>query len=1579
MRLTKNAITTLKKQYRSVLLKCMAINAGLFMLAAPALAEGEYITEDIDITDSAVMINESNASQYATTGNITVGGGEITATGDSGLFQLYDTEKKAFMISDGEHNFSDSAGIAAENILGQYNGGASDLYIIGGRVTIKDGGEINVVGAADLNIGGNAEINMDYTNVAADNEHDGGILHEGQSGDINIYGGTINLSGAVAKIERGGYDGDWVYDKDGNPLMDEDVFYEKTGYYTGDPNLTEEIMAAAGIENPQNIDVTQYHVSNGNINISDGEINLWQNARISTTEKNTGDINISGGYINLYNSQIHSNDKINITGGVFTLDNSVFQSGNDKFAGLADNDMPIENAQITATDSNIESTHDINIDNSYISLVSTNPVLDDDGAGIKIEPEVGVEGKTFGIWADNNVAVTNSQINLESSYIVSNKDISVSGDATYVAVNRGSVKAINGDIAISGGLIDVYNNGEIKAHNGELNISGGGVYLNSGEIDGRNTNISDAAEINIADGWFGADEILTVSGGEINISQGGILGASPLDDNEGTGVVQITGGTINMDNGYLFSEDNLGNAGNVQISGGTINVADGDNYILTSSDVATNYISGAETVINIAETATLSAYERHSADDAIGDFADKATLNLLDNAAINLNGTLVANVNGTGDVNINSNAAQFDGTMKGVNLNVDADIVLNTDNVDQDMGALNVKSGTLTLAGNNSDYTSFAGINVQNGATLEISDADVKTTAGTDVIVNGTLNLDNAVLEAGNDADNVANNSNMQIDYATVTATDSDIEVNGNLTINDSSIDLAGSGDMYADNADVYGIWADGDIELNGDNVIILNNSYIGSNGDIVINGGRYESTGANDSMFQAQSITFKDGYEMNMDFCAPIVNIEGGESNTIRDVYEARPIELGDDLDYLNIKGGHSTFINEIGDGIGHINISGGQVDMTNSELDGLYVNISGGEINLEGSEDIETNLYARKNYDITGGTVNMNGYAVMDNIADIRQDAYDKYDLNISGGTINISGVENEISSAKEINFSGGTINIQENAKLGMYGGNDEESTTVNFGKDAVYNIGGTLNTNFSGNGSVYITSDQAQINGNIALTDGGVLQLDTNKLTVNGDAAFEKGSKLSLIFTSKDKVGQIDAENITVSNQDTTLDLSFNDAAVEDEGVKVQILHASQDFVGAFATITENSEYNITDEGNGLYNIRKKSAAPDPVIPDEPEPVIPDVQPVAPEIIDAGDTWNNLDTKDTNNQTTVAVAERLTQLRNHQTSAEAKQAYVDALTALAPETAPMTQQVSTETANQVFGAVGTRLSGGPVASSRQGMSSGDASGHEGAVWLQMMYNKSKLDDTSKSKGFDSDTTGVALGIEKYFSPAIKAGIGYAYSKSDVSGFLRDTDIKTHTALVYGEYKPNNWFINGIATYGWSDYGEDKNVAGIGVKADYDVEAMALQLMTGYDMNLNGYGLTPETGLRYVHIDNKAYTNSVDERVNSSDSDIVTGVIGARLNKTFAISRNTLLKPEVRAAMTYDLANDDSKSVVTLVNDSSYSVSGKSLNRFGVELGAGLTTEINDNIELFIGYEGKFRSDYQDHSGLINAKYKF
>lgn len=739
-------------------------------------------------------------------------------------------------------------------------------------------------------------------------------------------------------------------------------------------------------------------------------------------------------------------------------------------------------------------------------------------------------------------------------------------------------------------------------------------------------------------------------------------------------------------------------------------------------------------------------------------------------------------------------------------------------------------------------------------------------------------------------------------------------------------------------------------------------------------------------------TVNIKNGSEIKTEKTSDVINISGGNISLDEG-------EIKGHSGNMNITGGIITGTNDTEIDAGITTISGNTVialsDGASIGADSV-LNINGGTFNLSSNGLINAGPYDEYEgiglIQITSGTINMEGAHLIAESSSINN-VRDAGNIQIKGGTVNVKSGNNIIMTSdnaevSHISGNNAVLNVSEGANLYVYEKYSRDhgtelfdrfyqKGTLNILDNATINLGGTLNSNVNNAAKFNVTSTSAKLNGNFNVNNNGVVDLGTNKLTVDGNVAFNEGSKLALVFTSKDKVGQIDAKNISINENNTTLDMSFNNPAVANSGVEVQVLNASEEFTGKFAKIAENSEYNIEDKGNGLYAISKKSSAPDEGGDDSGKD--DDTPAVIPVADDAGDAWNNLDTGSVKNETTVAVADRLTYLRNHQTTVAGKQAYEDALTALAPETAPAVQQAATEGANQIFGAVGTRLSGGAVASAKQGMSSGDNPFTKVAVWVQGLFNKAKLDDTSKSKGFDSKTYGTALGVESKISDDVKMGVGYAYSKTDIDGFMRDTDVKTHTAILYGEYKPNNWYVNTIASYGWSDYDEKKNVAGVGVKADWDVEPFALQMMTGYDMYFNGFGVTPEAGLRYIHVKQDKYTDTAGQSVKSDDSDIVTGVLGAKITKSYNLSNGVLLTPEFKAAMTYDISHDNSKSTVTLVNGSSYSVSGKPLNRFGVELGAGVTAELNDNVEVSLGYEGKFRKDYQDHTGLINAKYKF
>ena len=724
-----------------------------------------------------------------------------------------------------------------------------------------------------------------------------------------------------------------------------------------------------------------------------------------------------------------------------------------------------------------------------------------------------------------------------------------------------------------------------------------------------------------------------------------------------------------------------------------------------------------------------------------------------------------------------------------------------------------------------------------------------------------------------------------------------------------------------------------------------------------------------------------------------------------------------------------------------GTINLNKGELRQNNSfTMTGGTINANGqtqiGSVGRD-TEKVEGTVtsYAGGTTDISGGVINVNGGV---GLGSSSNDIYDKGNI-IYGKSINVK--DGAVINIKQ----GATLFAYENFQIDEPDLSNSDLDVITFGNKGtitmsavpsggstpVINLGGTLSANIDGDdrGKIHLQNSNAKIDGNVegaslifedshvlseAVTgtiggldifeiqkgtltydkeldggassvvvgEGATLDIGANELHSGGEkdvdgegVHFKDNSTLKFTVTDKDTYGKIYANYVNISKNGTTLDMSLNSAALSagDDPLTLKLFNDEDTTVeieGKFANLTSNSRYDFADNGDGTYTVTANGTTASDIV------------------TEAGGTVNNASTAEAWDSVSVsdsspvaaAVTEKLAQLSNSTNAAEQK-AYVDALTAVAPEVAPMVQKTQTETANQVFSAVSTRLTGGSISTGSQGMSSGD-SNPDAAVWVQGMYNHSELDDTSKAKGFDADSAGIAMGIEKNIGRTVKIGAGYAYTNTDINGFMRSTDVDTHTAILYGEYKPNNWYVNGIATYGWSDYSEDKSVAGIGVKADYDVETFGLQAMTGYDMRFGRYGrfgFTPEAGLRYVHIKQDAYTDSADQKVSGNDSDILTGVIGAKFSMEAMINRCLTIKPEFRIAATYDLFNDDVNSVVTLANGSAYAVEGEALDRFGMEFGAGVTAEVNDNVELSLGYEGKFRQDYQDHTGLLNAKYKF
>lgn len=301
--------------------------------------------------------------------------------------------------------------------------------------------------------------------------------------------------------------------------------------------------------------------------------------------------------------------------------------------------------------------------------------------------------------------------------------------------------------------------------------------------------------------------------------------------------------------------------------------------------------------------------------------------------------------------------------------------------------------------------------------------------------------------------------------------------------------------------------------------------------------------------------------------------------------------------------------------------------------------------------------------------------------------------------------------------------------------------------------------------------------------------------------------------------------------------------------------------------------------------------------------------------------------------------------------------------------PVDKPVVQSVAQSVQGAVMTLAANRMAGAPTAGT-MGRSGGDLSDADYGVWAQGMFNKSKFNGQ-----FNGYTRGVSAGFDALIDKQYTIGLGYAFGHSDVhANGGRDTEIDSNSIFAYAQYKPSEWFVNAALNYTMSKYTETVDAFGVRLKSDYDTDAFGGQVMTGYDF---ASGLTPEVGLRYLHVTQDSYSNGLNH-VSSDDTDFLTGIAGMKYR--FAIENDSVINwfPELRAAATYDFVSDKAMSTVTMPGAASYVVDGDRLSRFGGEFGIGLTAEYN-GLEISLVYDLNLHKDYTSQTGMAKFRYEF
>ncbi|MEM1283773.1 MAG: autotransporter outer membrane beta-barrel domain-containing protein [Pseudomonadota bacterium] len=277
-------------------------------------------------------------------------------------------------------------------------------------------------------------------------------------------------------------------------------------------------------------------------------------------------------------------------------------------------------------------------------------------------------------------------------------------------------------------------------------------------------------------------------------------------------------------------------------------------------------------------------------------------------------------------------------------------------------------------------------------------------------------------------------------------------------------------------------------------------------------------------------------------------------------------------------------------------------------------------------------------------------------------------------------------------------------------------------------------------------------------------------------------------------------------------------------------------------------------------------------------------------------------------------------------------------------------------------------------------------------GSIWGMGFGGIANADGDTNFEGYDANYGGIVIGVDGAITKDFTVGAFGTYFMSTVDGDgPADAEIEADTFGfgAYASYDGPDFYLDAFAAYGMSD-NDLTRTATVGaltqrLSADYDASQFSIGAAVGVPLEVSvGVYITPNASLTWNHYDADTYTETggtLAQTVNSDTVSQLTGTIGARIHAVYDNfdSDGTVFIPELRVALIGDIADDDATASVAFTGGgASYQVTGTDTDDIGALVGVGFGLD-NPDWSAALNYDADIRGDFMSHTARAEFRWKF
>ncbi len=264
------------------------------------------------------------------------------------------------------------------------------------------------------------------------------------------------------------------------------------------------------------------------------------------------------------------------------------------------------------------------------------------------------------------------------------------------------------------------------------------------------------------------------------------------------------------------------------------------------------------------------------------------------------------------------------------------------------------------------------------------------------------------------------------------------------------------------------------------------------------------------------------------------------------------------------------------------------------------------------------------------------------------------------------------------------------------------------------------------------------------------------------------------------------------------------------------------------------------------------------------------------------------------------------------------------------------------------------------------------------ETSRWSTFVAGNVVLADLSHSDDVEHQdyTTGsVQLGADYRLDPHFTVGALLAFGHTDATLDHNGSSatVDSYSAGIYGSYVDGGWYGNGLFSYGYNSYTEDRNIS-IGALDGTNHGApqgnqFTGNLTGGYEFHRGGWKFGPVASLQYVNLGINSFSEDGPTALNirSQSAESLRSQFG--IEARYALRTDSvILTPHISASWQYEFLDNSGgiTSQFNQVGSGSFTVQTTNPERASAFIDAGLDAQVDKALTLFL--------DYQTEAGQSN-----